>query len=50
MSSNPCLAAAIKELATAGIHHPEIAHGGKHTQRLAIHREHPARSASDPAQ
>jgi hypothetical protein len=32
MSSNPCLAAAIKELANAGIHHPEIAHGGKHLQ------------------
>ena len=32
MSSNSCLTAAIKELAKAGIHHPEIAHGGKHVQ------------------
>ena len=32
MSSNSCLTAAIKELANVGIHHPEIAHGGKHMQ------------------
>jgi hypothetical protein len=32
MSSNSCLAAAIKELAKAGVHHPEIAHGAKHLQ------------------
>ena len=32
MSSNSCLAAAIEELAKAGIHHPEIARGAKHLQ------------------
>ena len=32
MSSKSCFTAAIKELAKAGIHHPEIAHGGKHVQ------------------
>jgi hypothetical protein len=29
---NPCLAAAIEELAKAGIHHPQIVQGGKHLQ------------------
>jgi hypothetical protein len=29
---NPCLAAALEELTKAGIHHPEIARGGKHLQ------------------
>ena len=30
MNSKSCFTAAIKELAKAGVHHPEIAHGGKH--------------------
>jgi hypothetical protein len=29
---NPCLAAALEELAKAGVHHPEIARGSKHMQ------------------
>jgi hypothetical protein len=29
---NPCLAAALEELAKAGVHHPEIARGSKHLQ------------------
>jgi hypothetical protein len=32
MNSNSCLAAAMKELAKAGVHHPEIARGAKHLQ------------------
>jgi hypothetical protein len=29
---NPCLAAALEELAKAGVHHPGIARGSKHMQ------------------
>src|SRR5262245_14711338 len=29
---NPCLQAALEELARAGIHHPAIARGGRHVQ------------------
>jgi hypothetical protein len=32
VNKNPCLAAALEELAKAGVHHPEIANGGKHLQ------------------
>jgi hypothetical protein len=32
MSSNPCLALALKELAAAGVRNPVVANGGKHQQ------------------
>jgi hypothetical protein len=32
MNDKSCLTAAIRELAAAGIHHPEIANGAKHAQ------------------
>jgi hypothetical protein len=32
MNNNPCLTLAIKELAEAGVHQPEIANGSKHLQ------------------
>jgi hypothetical protein len=32
MQRNPCLTAALEELAKAGIYHPEIARGSKHLQ------------------